>query len=107
MTKEKEIKEKKKKSTKKKKAEDKIIDTPAVEKPLQPGLTRIVCLHIRDIEGNELSFKDVKESIDEGIISEINIFTASNRLIKQITNYLTEQDIKYYVHGHSRIVLYR
>lgn len=107
MVKEKEIKEKKKKSTKKKKTEDNVIDTPTIEKPLQPGLTRIVCLRTRDTEGNELSFRDVKESIDEGIISEINIFTASNRLVKQITNYLIEQDIKHYVYGHSRIVLYR
>lgn len=59
---------------------------------------------IRD--GEEVSFRDIKNSIKNKEIDELFIFSISNRLYKQIINYLEESNIKYQIYGRSRIVLY-
>lgn len=56
-------------------------------------------------DGEELKFKDIKKAIKTGDYNEIYIFSISNKLYKDIINFLTENEIKYQLYGRSRIVL--
>lgn len=59
------------------------------------------------VDGVELSWRDIKKALNntEGI-QEIKIFGISNKLYKEIINYLKEENIKYVVYERSRIGLY-
>lgn len=58
------------------------------------------------IDGEELSWRDIKKVLNHEKIDEINIFGISNKLYKEITSYLKEEDIKHVIYGRSRIALY-
>ena len=57
------------------------------------------------VDGEELSWRDVKKTLNNEKINEIKIFGISNKLYKEIINYLQEEGINYTVYGRSRIVL--
>jgi len=57
------------------------------------------------VDGEELSWSDVKKTLNNEKIDEIKIFGISNKLYKEIINYLNEEGIKYITYGRSRIVL--
>lgn len=57
------------------------------------------------IDGEEQSWRDVKKALNNEKIDEIAIFGISNKLYKEIINYLNEEAIKYTIYGRSRIVL--
>lgn len=56
-------------------------------------------------DGEELSWREVKKVLNNEHIDEIKIFGISNKLYKEIINYLNEEGIKYIIYGRSRIVL--
>lgn len=57
------------------------------------------------INGEEVSWRDVKKTLNNEKIDEIKIFGISNKLYKEIVNYLNEEEIKYTIYGRSRITL--
>ena len=57
------------------------------------------------VDGEELSWRDVKKTLNNEKIDEIKIFGISNKLYKEILAYLKEEDIDYTLYGRSRIVL--
>jgi len=57
------------------------------------------------VDGEELSWREVKKVLNNEKINEIKIFGISNKLYKEIINYLNEEGIKYTLYGKSRIVL--
>lgn len=57
------------------------------------------------VDGEELSWRDVKKTLNNEKIDEIKIFGISNKLYKEIINYLNEENIKYTIYGRSRITL--
>jgi len=57
------------------------------------------------IDGEELSWREVKKQLNNNKYNEIKIFSISNKLYKEIINYLNEEGIKYTIYGRSRIVL--
>lgn len=57
------------------------------------------------IDKEELSWRDVKKILNNEKINEIKIFGISNKLYKEIINYLQEEGINYTIYGRSRIVL--
>lgn len=57
------------------------------------------------VDGEELSWREVKKALNNEKINEIKIFGISNKLYKEIINYLNEEGIKYTLYGKSRIVL--
>ncbi len=58
------------------------------------------------IDGEELSWRDIKKTLNHEEIDEINIFGISNKLYKEILSYLKEENIKHIIYERSRIVLY-
>ena len=57
------------------------------------------------VDGEELSWRDVKKTLNNEHIDEIKIFGISNKLYKEIIAYLNEEEIKHTIYGRSRIVL--
>lgn len=57
------------------------------------------------VDGEELSWRDVKKTLNNEKINEIKIFGISNKLYKEILTYLKEEEIDYTLYGRSRIVL--
>ena len=57
------------------------------------------------VDGEELSWRDIKKNLNNETVNEIKIFVISNKLYKEILNYLNEENIKYTIYGRSRIVL--
>lgn len=57
------------------------------------------------VDGEELSWRDIKKTLNNEKVNEIKIFGISNKLYKEILNYLNEENIKYTIYGRSRIVL--
>ena len=57
------------------------------------------------VDGQELSWRDVKKTLNNEKIDEIKIFGISNKLYKEIINYLKEEEIKHTIYGRSRITL--
>lgn len=57
------------------------------------------------VDGEELSWRDVKKTLNNEHINEIKIFGISNKLYKEIIAYLNEEEINYTIYGRSRIVL--
>ena len=66
------------------------------------SIKQLLCIN----DSVELKFKNIKKSIQSKEINELWIFSISNKLYKEIINYLKESEIKHYVYGRSRIVLY-
>jgi len=56
-------------------------------------------------DGEELSWRDVKKTLNNEHIDEIKIFGISNKLYREIIEYLKEEEINYTLYGRSRIVL--
>ena len=46
------------------------------------------------VDGQELSWRDVKKTLNNEKIDEIKIFGISNKLYREIINYLKEEEIK-------------
>lgn len=57
------------------------------------------------VDGEELSWRDVKKTLNNEKIDEIKIFGISNKLYKEILAYLKEEEINYTLYGRSRLVL--
>ena len=57
------------------------------------------------VDGQELNWRDVKKTLNNEKIDEIKIFGVSNKLYKEIINYLKEEEIKHTIYGRSRITL--
>ena len=57
------------------------------------------------VDGQELSWRDVKKTLNNEKIDEIKIFGISNKLYREIINYLKEAEIKHTIYGRSRITL--
>lgn len=57
------------------------------------------------VDGQELSWRDVKKTLNNEKIDEIKIFGISNKLYREIINYLKEEEIKHTIYGRSRITL--
>ena len=57
-------------------------------------------------DGVEIKIKDIKKSIQNKEIDELWIFSISNKLYREIVSYLKESEIKHYIYGRSRIVIY-
>lgn len=57
------------------------------------------------VDGEELTWRDIKKVLNNEKINEIKIFGISNKLYKEIINYLNEEGIKYTIYGRSRITL--
>lgn len=57
------------------------------------------------VDGEELSWRDVKKTLNNEKIDEIKIFGISNKLYKEILAYLKEEEIDYTLYGRSRVVL--
>ena len=57
------------------------------------------------VDGEELSWRDVKKTLNNEHIDEIKIFGISNKLYKEIIAYLNEEEINHTIYGRSRIVL--
>lgn len=64
-------------------------------------ITQLNCF----VDGEELSWRDIKKTLNSEKVNEIKIFGISNKLYKEILNYLNEENIKYTIYGRSRIVL--
>jgi len=64
-------------------------------------ITQLNCF----VDGEEVSWREVKKTLNNEHIDEIKIFGISNKLYKEIINYLNEEGIKYITYGRSRIVL--
>lgn len=58
------------------------------------------------IDGEELSWREIKKALNnDNTIQEIKTFGISNKLYREIINYLKDEGIKYIEYGKSRIVL--
>ena len=57
------------------------------------------------VDGEELTWRDIKKALNNEKVNEIKIFGISNKLYKEIINYLNEEGIKYTIYGRSRITL--
>lgn len=57
------------------------------------------------VDGQELSWRDVKKTLNNEKIDEIKIFGISNKLYREIISYLKEEEIKHTIYGRSRITL--
>lgn len=64
-------------------------------------ITQLNCF----VDGEELSWREVKKALNNEKFNEIKIFGISNKLYKEIINYLNEEGIKYTIYGKSRITL--
>jgi hypothetical protein len=64
-------------------------------------ITQLNCF----VNGEELSWREVKKALNNEKFNEIKIFGISNKLYKEIINYLNEEGIKYTIYGKSRITL--
>ena len=57
-------------------------------------------------DGSEIKIKEIKQFIENKEIDELWIFSISNKLYKEIIEYLKENDINHTVYGRSRIVIH-
>lgn len=64
-------------------------------------VTQLNCI----VDGEELSWREVKKAINNEKINEIKIFGISNKLYKEIIRYLNEEDYHYTIYERARIVL--
>ncbi len=83
-----------------------IIETPkpVVEQPKAQIYTirKLNCI----VDGVEQKFKKIKSILEEENIDEIQIFGISNKLYKELIEYLKQSNRKHVVYGKSRIGLY-
>ena len=56
-------------------------------------------------DGSEIKIKEIKQFIENKEIDELWIFSISNKLYKEIIEYLKENGINHTVYGRSRIVI--
>lgn len=76
-----------------------------MESPINTNVYSIVQLKCF-AEGEELSWREIKKELNNNDnINEIAIFGISNKLYKEIINYLEEEGRKYIIYNRSRIVL--
>jgi hypothetical protein len=77
---------------------------PVVEQPKAEIYTirKLNCI----VDGVEQKFKKIKSILEEETINEIQIFGISNKLYKELTEYLKQTDRKHVIYGRSRIGLY-
>jgi hypothetical protein len=77
---------------------------PVVEQPKAEIYTirKLNCI----VDGVEQKFKKIKSILEEESINEIQIFGISNKLYKELTEYLKQTDRKHVIYGRSRIGLY-
>lgn len=77
---------------------------PTIEQPKAEIYTirKLNCI----VDGVEQKFKKIKSILEEETINEIQIFGISNKLYKELTEYLKQTNRKHVIYGRSRIGLY-
>ena len=56
-------------------------------------------------DGSEIKLREIKKAIEHQEIDELWIFSISNKLYREITSYLKENEIKHIIYGRSRITI--